>query len=78
MCYLGCLLTPDFFWIIKDYKSKVFVKSWLFFMSIGVGAVTALVEFGEVWTPFIFCAFQDLFGGPQSLKRCVCGLPKPL
>jgi hypothetical protein len=28
-------------------------------MSSGVGAVTALVEFGEVWTPIMLYAFQD-------------------
>ena len=45
-------------------------------MSSGVGAVAALVKFGEVWTPFIF--LHSRLGGSQSLKHCVCRLPKPL
>ena len=38
-----------------------------------VGAVTALVKFGEVWTPIMLSAFQDLFGGPQSLVAVFAG-----
>jgi hypothetical protein len=40
-------------------------------------SITALAEFNVVWTPFIFSP-SFLFGGPQALNACVCGLPKPI
>jgi len=39
--------------------------------------INALAEFIGVWTPFIFSPLFCL-AVHRHLKRCVCGLPKPI
>jgi hypothetical protein len=68
----ACVILAASYCLLIFILKKLQVNGFL--ISIGVAAVTALVKFGEVWTPIMRCAFQDLFWRSTATeKRCVAG-----
>ena len=68
-----CLPPNACSFLIKKIASlKVsLLKIWRFLMSSGVGAVTALVNFGEVWTPFMFAPSKIFWRSTVTEKLCL-------